>query len=1072
MRKRLLLLALFVGLGVQVALAQSRTVKGRVLDDKGEGSPGSSVTVKGTQIGTVTDADGNFQIDLPEGDNVLVIKALGSDDKEVKVTDVNTPVTVKMEAATSQNVGEVQVYGQKIDKKSYTGSVASMSSAEIAKRPVTSLAKALDGAMPGVDVTSGGGQPGSSPDIQVRGQGSLSASSAPLIVLDGAPYSGSLVSINPNDVENMTVLKDATATSIYGARGANGVILITTKRGNNIKGKPRISLDASVGLLNRYIPEYDRLKQKDYYETVWEGYKNNEIAAGNEPSSEDFINFLGGYNSYKIANKDLMVIDDRGHATVNPNASLAYDDDWQKELLRTGVRQNYALSVANGDKKSDYYFSLGYTNDQGIVKNSSYERFTTRLSINSKITDWLTSGISLAGTYDNQRYFTGLPQPGDDPNVNVFSNPFYATRTMGPIYPVYRYDRNGNRLMLPDGTPEYDFGENGPDNPAGVDQLRPFGRNTNAVASLTYNNPTNKAITGFGSTYLEAKFLKDFTARANFVLNYMGQNQTVYYNSLYGDAANSFGRIIRQQNTLMNYTFNQLLTWKPSFSIFAEDHHLEVTVGHEAYLLHTDLSYVQRSGFPSPDFQEGAAAALNEASSTQADNHAIESYLSQVSYNFKQRYFLYGSLRRDGSSRFRSQSRWGTFWSVGAGWMLSDEAFAKNLSWLGMAKIRGSYGISGNENLSNSGGDNYYTSLSRYTMAPNASAPGLLFASWGNDQLRWEGQTNFNVGFDAEFLDRRVTATFDYFIRGSSALLYVRPLAPSTGSTGVYDNVGNMQNAGVELALGVDIVRSHDRSFVWNARLNLTHLKNKITKVQAQDSLIGGVTILTKGLPVNSFFLPAYAGVDPNTGASQWYIVEDANGKTVPQDGVQNVTTDYQVASLTANRKVFGSSFRDLDGSLTNTFSYKGFDASILVSFGLGGKFYDINYQNLMGSTLQDRGTALHSDMLRAWKNPGDVTDVPRMDYSDAGTTQNATSDRFLISNSFLAIKNINIGYTLPAKWLKTAHFESARIYVAADNVHLFAARKGVDVKQAFFGQSSYTYFPYRTYMVGIQLGL
>ncbi|WP_118974249.1 SusC/RagA family TonB-linked outer membrane protein [Taibaiella koreensis] len=1070
MRKRLLLLALFVGLGVQVALAQSRTVKGRVLDNSGDASPGSTVTVKGTQVGTVTDADGNFQLDLPEGSNTLIIKAVGAEDREYKITDVNAPIVVKMEDA-SQNVGEVEVYGHKVDKKSYTGSVASMGAAEIAKRPVTSIAKALDGAMPGVEVTSGGGQPGSSPDIQVRGQGSLSASSAPLIVLDGAPYSGSLVSINPNDVENMTVLKDATATSIYGARGANGVILITTKKGTSNNGKPRISLDASVGILNRYIPEYSRLGTKDYYETVWEGYKNMENANGNSPSSEGLIDFLGNYNAYKIANKDLMVIDDRQHATVNPNASLAYTDDWQKELMRTGIRQNYSLGVSNGDKKSDYYFSLGYTNDQGIVKNSSYERFTTRLTVNSQITSWLKAGVSLAGTYDNQKFFLGLPQPGDDPSSNAYSNPFFFTRTMGPIYPVYRYDRNGNRLSLPDGTPEYDFGENGPNNPSGLDQLRPFGSQTNAVASLFYNNPTNKALTGFGSTYLEAKFLKDFTARANFVLNYQSENQTSYYNSLYGDYASSQGLVSRLQATTMNYTFNQLLTWKPSFSIFAEDHHLELTVGHEAYLININQSWVQRSGFPSPDFQEGAAAAVGVGSGTQADNHAIESYLSQLNYNYKQRYFLSGSLRRDGSSRFRPKSRWGTFWSVGAGWLISEEEFAKGqTSWLNMAKIRGSYGISGNENLSNAGGANYYASLSRYSVLPNASAPGLLFANWGNDDLRWEGQTNFNVGFDAEFLNHRITATFDYFIRGSNALLYVRPLAPSTGSTGVYDNVGNMQNAGVELALGVDVVRTHD--FTWNVRLNLTHLKNKITKVQAQDSLIGGGTILTKGLAVNSWFMPDYAGVDPNTGAPQWYIVEDANGNKVEQDGVHNITNDYQTAQAVANRKVFGSSFRDLDGSITNTFSYKGFDASFLVSFGLGGKFYDGNYAALMSTTIDSRGQALHSDILKAWKEPGDNTDVPRVDFSDAGQYNAALSSRFLISNSFLAIKNINIGYTFPTKWLKNVHFESARIYVAADNVHMFAARKGVDVKQAFFGQSSYTYFPYRTYMVGVQLGL
>ncbi len=1041
MKKRLLLLTLLVTIGMQTAMAQTRVVKGRVLDENGEPMPGASVIIKGTTSGTTTDMEGNYTIEVDAKQKTLVIKSMGVQDQEVEIAADGTVKTATMESQDGQTIDDINIYGKKMDKRSYTGALTTVTAKDIARRPVTDIVKAIDGAAPGVLVSSGGGQPGATPDILMRGIGSVAANNSPLIVLDGAPYSGTLVSINPNDVESMTFLKDATATALYGSRGANGVIVIVTKRGQNT-GKPRISVEGSTGILNRFLPEYERVGPKDYYELAWQGYKNS--TPGN-PTSEGLIRLLGGYNSSNVANKDLINAET---GKVNPNASFPYTEDWQKELQRTGIRQNYNLSVSNGDKTSDYFFSVGYTKDQGIVKNSNYDRFTTRLTVNSTITKWLKSGVSLSGALDQQRFFLGTN--------TAFTNPFFATRMMGSIYPVYRYDANGNRMYEADGvTPIYDFGANTDlNNPAGMVQERPFASNTNVIAALFQDDRNTRALNGFGKAFLEAKFLKDFTFTTNFVLNYYSGVQDNFQNPVYGDAANVQGRVNRSSTTQYTYTFNQMLNWKPTFGLFAdrEKHHLDVTLVHEAYLLRSENSNFTRTGVPAPNFKEGAAAAVGTGSSSSLDYQTLESYLGIISYDFKNKYYVNANVRRDGTSRFSPKSRWGTFGSVGAGWIISEEEFMKSTrSVINQLKIRGSYGVTGQQDL----GGGYYVWQPRYDFNQNNTHPGYTFLTWGNENLKWEGRLMANIGFDVSMLNNRLNVSFDYFRNGSKDMLFPRPLATSTGVASIPVNVGTMINKGVEIAINADVVRNS--KFTWNTRINLTHLKNKVTKVEGADSLVSGFNQLADGQPLNAFFVPRYAGVDASDGQALYY---KADGST---------TKDYG-SLTTADRIYAGSPFRDLEGSITNTFTYKNFDLSFMVTFGIGGKFYDATYQNLMATGSASLGQAWHVDMLNAWKQPGDVTDVPRVSYNDQYA--NATSDRFLISNSFANLKNVNLGYTLPAKMMKDIGFQSIRVYVAADNVLYFAGRKGVDLNQNLVGASNFSYYPYRTIMFGVNLGL
>lgn len=1042
MKKRLLLLTLFATIGMQ-AMAQTRVVKGKVLDENGEPMPGASVMIKGTTSGTTTDMDGNYTIELQDDQKTLVIKSIGVQDKEVQVNADGSATTTTMSASDNQTLGGVEIYGKTIDKRSYTGALTTVTAKDIARRPVTDIVKAIDGAAPGVQVSSGGGQPGATPDILMRGVGSIAANNSPLIVLDGAPYSGTLVSINPTDVETMTFLKDASATALYGSRGANGVIVIVTKKGQNT-GKPRINIDGSTGILNRMLPEYERVGAKDYYELAWRAYSANSPGT---PTSEGLIRELGGYNASNVSNADLINTET---GKVNPNASFPYADDWQNELQRTGIRQNYNLSVSNGDKSGDYFFSVGYTKDQGIVKNSNYDRFTTRLNVNSNITNWLKTGISLSGTLDQQRFFLS--------SNTAYTNPFFATRMMGPIYPVYRYDENGNRMYEADGvTPIYDFGVNDANNPAGIVQERPFATNTNVIAALFQDDRQTRALNGFGKAYVEAKFLKDFTFTTNFVLNYYNGIQDNFQNPTYGDAANVQGRINRSLQTQYTYTFNQMLNWKPTFGLFAdrEKHHLDVTLVHEAYLLRDQNANFTRTGVPAPNFKEGAAAAVGTGSTSQVDYQTLESYLGMVSYDFKNKYYINANVRRDGTSRFSPQARWGTFGSIGAGWIISDENFMSGTKkYINQLKVRGSYGVTGQQDL----GSGYYVWQARYEFNHNNTHPGYTFLSWGSDILKWEGRLQANIGFDVSAFNSRVNLSFDYFNNGSRDMLFPRPLATSTGAASIPINVGTMINKGIEIAINADVVRAKD--FTWNTRINLTHLRNKITKVEGEDSLVSGFNQLAEGEPYGAFFVARYAGPSTKPGEEGQASYYKADGTT---------TTDYGL--LTADDRYYaGQPYRDIDGSITNTFTYKGFDLSFMVTFGIGGKFYDATYQNLMATGSQSRGQAWHVDMLKAWTPENPNTDVPRISYADQYA--NATSDRFLMSNSFANLKNVNIGYTLPSKMMKDIGFQTIRIYVAGDNLLYFAGRKGVDLNQSLFGASSFTYYPYRTIMFGVNLGL
>lgn len=1043
-------------LSAHLLFAQSGPVTGVVRDSNNETVPGVTVKVKNTNIVTVTDADGKFTITLPEGGSkVLQFQAQGLNTTEYSVGNTMAGIEISM-ATKVYELGAASIYGRDLTSDGTPVSVYKVDAEQMAKRPVTNIARVLDAA-PGIVITGEGGQPGNTPEMHVRGFGSLSASSAPLIVIDGSVYNGSLSSLNTSDYESVSLLKDASASALYGSRGANGVILLSSKRGVR-SDKPNINFDMQVGFVNRMLPEMETVGPKEYLELAYQVHKQTLIDQGmtspaasltNPQINQLFGQLLGGYNPYKAANGDVF----DQHGKVKEGLELRYTDNWMDEISRVGFRQQYNVSISNGDGKSDYYFSLGYNSDEGIIKYSSFDRITTKLNLNSRITDWLRTGVNITGNFQEQRNFVG--------QSNAYINPFLSAQTIGPIYPVYRYDENGTPMLDPTtGEHLYDFGQN-PD----VGQLRPFGANTNVLASLRYDNRFNNRYALRGVTYLEATILKDFIARVDFSLDYINYTSSNYQNSRFGDGVPTKGRISKSLVTQNSSIFRQMLTWSPSFGVFGlGEHDLSATIAHESSLDDLKNTNFSRTGFINETFQEGDAAAVNESSGSSVDQLAIESYLGVLDYNFQRKYFFNASLRRDGTSRFASQSRWGNFWSVGGSWDIAKESFMKSAtdSWLDALRFKLSYGVMGNENL---GGD-YYAWLPNYFYAANGTQQGLLFNSWGNPNLVWESQYMLNFGIEIAAL-RRFVAAIDLYDKGSDDLLYVRPYAPSTGIGGIRDNIGSLSNKGIEVALTGYIVESDKADgFRYNAQLNLSKNWNKVTKMQnsdptdpnQSDSIIGAIDIMAKGLAIGTFFLPEYAGVDPSNGDELWYL---ADGST---------TNNSAIANLRENRKIMGSPFRALEGAMIHNLSYKNFDFSLQFNFGIGGKFYDNFYQSLMNpSSIQD-GRALHIDALDNWSHANPEGKNPRLDNSNAHIGSH--SDRWLITASFFKLQNVNLGYTIPAKHLSSLKLNSLRVYVAADNVLLLAGRKGVDIQQDFFGVSAMHYFPYRSVMFGVNVGL
>jgi TonB-linked SusC/RagA family outer membrane protein len=607
---------------------------------------------------------------------------------------------------------------------------------------------------------------------------------------------------------------------------------------------------------------------------------------------------------------------------------------------------------------------------------------------------------------------------------------------IAPIYPVYLYDLAGVQQKDPAGNKLFDYGDE-------YGRARTYSANSNPLGVITLDKQLYQKDNIQSKGFLEISFLKNFVLSISANADYAGNTNLSHQNSQYGDAEAFGGRSTRTTSRRLTFSANEILMYKKIFG----NHNIDFLIGHESNSLKYNNLSATKTGFPFSGLYELDAAATNEGANSYEDNLKMESYLSRLNYNFKDRYYLSLSARTDGSSRFASDYRWGKFWSVGASWRITQEEFMSGINWLNDLKLKASYGSQGNDNLGT-----YYAYLGLYELGwNNINYPGLVASRLPTPELLWEKNNSMNAGVEFMIFDR-LTLNFEVYQRKSVDLLFSVPLPASTGY-GSYDaNVGSMQNTGFDFDASIIVVNKN--KFRWTTDINLSHYKNEITKLPpGQEKIISGTKQWMVGHSIYDYYTYRSAGVNPVTGDAQWLI----------DDGAGNVDTTNVYANAT--RSYTGTSaIPILTGGVTNTFKYGDFELSFLVTFGLGGQIYDGSYASLMGQTL---GSAFHVDALNRWTPTNTATDVPRLRQF---TNANAVSDRFLISSDYLGLRNLNLSYTLPKKFASFLNVSSARLTATVTNLHTFSARKGLDPQQSFNGTTDNAYTPLRTSSVSLNI--
>ncbi len=1028
------MLTLISFFGIQSVFAQT-TVDGTVTSaDDGGTLPGVSVIVEGTSLGTTTDMDGKFNLNVPDGSTAIIFSFIGMETQTIAFTGQST-INVVLESS-SQVLDEFIVIAYGTAKKgAFTGSATQINAEKLELRPVTNVTSAIEGASAGIQVSGNSGQPGSGASIHIRGIGSFSASSAPLYVVDGVPFSGSISSINANDIESLTILKDAASTALYGNKAANGVVMITTKKGHS--GKGQLSVNFSQGITGRSIPEYSRVGAMDYYLLTWEAMRNSKgnDAAANQWATDNLISELG-YNITTVADNQLVV-----DGVLNPSASInsAYTDlNWEDEIMRVGHRSNYDLNYKGGTEKSDYYISLGYLDETGYTIKSDFKRFTARANANLQATDWFKTGLNItaSSSIGNQAYQS---------SSSAFVNPFRFTRAIGPIYPVYAHDLTTGAFILDaNGEKIYDLDDN-----------RAGGASTgrHIVAETNWDTDRDEITTLGAKTYGEVKLYKDLTVTVNASFDQRHFYNETADNKIIGDGAPG-GRAYRTYSRRTSLNFNQLLNYTKNFNL----HNFKIVLGHENY----DYTYNYLNGAKTFSITDGNTELDNYVNitglSSYTDSYTTEGYFGRLDYDFDGKYFLTASLRRDGSSKFATDVRWGNFWSLGGAWRMDQEDFIKQIDFIDMLKLRGSYGQVGND-----AGIDYYAYQALYGLGWNNQAEsGFLQSKLAADQLVWESNNSFDVG--VEFgLFNKLFGTLEFYRRISENLLFAVPLPLSSGLESADENIGTMYNQGIELSLSYDVIKSQD--FNWNINVNASTLKNEFT-VLPQEEIINGSKKLMVGHSIYDYWLTEWYGVDPADGSALYRAdpeVFDVTNSDFRYFGNDTVT----IESTDAKYHYAGSAIPDLYGSVINTFTYKAFELSIMLTYQIGGKVMDYTYQSVMSSGTY--GASMSTDLLDRWQNPGDITDVPRMDVSRTSDF-NSTSDRWLTDASYLALRSMNVSYNLPKNLLDNIGVSRARVYLSGENLFLMNARDGMNVTQNFSGTTSNVYTPSRVMTVGVNV--
>lgn len=1068
-----IIFSLLASLTVTVAMAQEITVSGTVIDSSdGEPVPYASVHLEGTMTGTSTDGDGNYSLRLPHGGN-LVFSSIGYITVKEAVNGTMV-LNIVLEPDTEHLEETIVVAYGTATKSSFTGSASMIGTEAIEARVSTDVTAALAGTTPGVQIISSSGDPASGGgSIRIRGIGSMSASNAPLYIVDGMPYDGSISDINPSDVESMSVLKDASASAIYGARGANGVVLITTKRASGASDS-KIRFDARWGSNSRLIPQYDVITDPAlYYETHYRMMYNSQVYAGKSPSeayayadANLFNQNNGGlgYQVYTIPAGEKFIGED---FKLNPSAVLGYSDgeyyyipdDWYGLTFRDSFRQEYNLSVSGSKDKLNYYGSIGYLNDGGIVSNSDYQRYTARMNVDYQAKPWMKVTSSMSYAHSDSQTASYSSTYGSSSNI------FYVTNMMGPIYPLYVRDASGE-IMMENGMKVYDSNQTNFIRPAFVG---------NAVRDNEVNR--RKTYTDFitGKWGVVLTPIEGLTLTANVGLT----NDNSRYNALYSrfgsqSATDGLAYVSHDRTFAVNNQY--LAEYRTDFG--GSGHNLNVLAGYELYKLKEQFLEGQNDHLFNPmvgELGNADGVASRQTSSYTAD-YMTQGLLARAQYEYGNRYFASASYRRDGSSRFAPGHRWGNFGSVGAAWLISNEDFMGGVGWISMLKLKASYGVQGNDDLypNSNYARKYYPYADNYTHSYNETTGEYStdLAYKGNEELTWESSQSFNAGVDFELFGSRLSGSAEYFSRKTVDLLYSKDVPLSAGNpTGYYPvNVGSIVNNGFEITLEGILINTS--AMQWSLNMNLSHYRNKILSLDSsvsEEGIKGGNYIYKIGGSLYEAYMRKYAGVNPENGKAQWYK------KVLDDDGVWTGESVVTETFADASQYELGSVLPKLYGGFGTTFKAYGFDLTAQFSFQVGGRYYDGTYQALM-HTSSGIGTAWHKDVLDSWSETNKNSDIPRLD-GDTSVGQTAVSN-YLISSDYLSVNNITLGYTLPEKAVSYLKLSSLRVYVAGDNLAVKSARKGVDPRYSMglgsltsgSGLNSGSYSAMRTITGGVTL--
>jgi len=1025
--RKLVTIALCVVLAVTQIAAQTRTVRGKITDDKNSPIPNASVLVKGTTTGTTSGADGSFSINVAPTAKVLVISSLNFTTQEVGI-GAKTSINVAL-VSSAENLQEVVVVGYGTQKKSEaTSSISKVSGEKVANVPLSSVDQVLQGKVAGLQSVTFSGQPGANQSIRIRGIGSYTASAQPLYVIDGIQINSGdlsrattttnvLAQLNPDDIESVSVLKDAAATSIYGSRGGNGVIVITTKKGK--AGKTKFNVSAEVGnnspgdLPTIGIP----VNANDWLTLFKESYTNALVISNpTVPLATLQAAALTAANAY-------------GDGTVNTT--------WKDLLLRTGAQQQYNISASGGDAKTQFFISGGYFKQVGTTIGSDLTRYSSVINLNHVVSPKINFSLSLQPTYSRQTTFIS--------NSSAFSSPtmefYFARPTINPYNAdgTYNIDRvqtkNFNNVFNPLYVVANDIHS--------LDNFSMIGKiegNYNIVKNL-------KLSSSMGSQYNDLE-------------------EYYYNNPAHGDGGTLGGRAFAYYTRYFLYDWTTQLNYHANVTK-NNDLTVDATLAYEAISSKGYFISSQAQNFPTPLLTAEGTASVPITAASSGSDYTFASLISRASINYKGRYILAGTFRRDGSSRFSSTNQYGSFPSVSLAWNVSKENFMSGVGFVSDLKIRGSYGTSGNAEVGN------YTAKQLYGYGANYNnQPGGTFNGIGNADLQWEHAIMTDVGFEASFLKNRVSLIFDYYSKKSDQLLFSQPLSLTSGFSTITKNIGALENKGFEITLNATPIAT--RNFTWDVSFNITHNKNRVTQLPlGQKEIINGVQYVAPGHDINEFYMREWAGVDPATGNPLWYV--NNGDKTT-------TTTNYSNAGLSVPNALpiptGKSGSPTYYGGFSNTFTFREFSVAGDFYYNYGNYVRD-SWANYFNDEVNPSYGKLNAVLAR-WQKPGDITDVPKLIYGTTNTSttitnssSNATSTRFLYKGDFIRLRNITISYSANANLVKKLKVSSLKFYVRGTNLwtKTYDSRLPFDPEQGVGSQSNLNVLYNKSITAGLNLG-